>query len=294
MEEQLKEVKRMEQQRNDLITKLQKIEEKRDTVKPEVFEKVKQDYQKKIDQVTGELLRKRDVLESEFKTVEKEKKELSTKKVAIDMDIEELELRYSIGEYDDETFKKLSREMQHKLAEIEKHLKSTDDRTGWMKDLLTMEKKGVDEEVTVTEKRIEEKIEERVEPKVEEEEKVEEEVVEEKVVVPEKVAEEKTPALEEIIAEIREPEETAEAVEKEVKEETVLLDDMLKEGKEAKEETKAVPEKEIEIEEHILSKTEAFRETPKKIVCPKCGFANNPDSWYCEKCGAEILQESDK
>lgn len=30
-------------------------------------------------------------------------------------------------------------------------------------------------------------------------------------------------------------------------------------------------------------------ETQKGILCPKCGFVNAPDSWYCEKCGAEIL-----
>jgi hypothetical protein len=27
----------------------------------------------------------------------------------------------------------------------------------------------------------------------------------------------------------------------------------------------------------------------KAVTCPKCGFKNTPDSWYCEKCGAEIL-----
>ena len=25
------------------------------------------------------------------------------------------------------------------------------------------------------------------------------------------------------------------------------------------------------------------------VACPKCGHMNAPDSWYCEKCGAEVL-----
>jgi hypothetical protein len=25
------------------------------------------------------------------------------------------------------------------------------------------------------------------------------------------------------------------------------------------------------------------------ITCPKCGHLNTPDSWYCQKCGAEIF-----
>ena len=27
------------------------------------------------------------------------------------------------------------------------------------------------------------------------------------------------------------------------------------------------------------------------VGCPKCGMMNEPDSWYCEKCGAELLVE---
>jgi hypothetical protein len=26
------------------------------------------------------------------------------------------------------------------------------------------------------------------------------------------------------------------------------------------------------------------------LQCPKCNFVNSKDSWYCEKCGAELLQ----
>jgi ribosomal protein L40E len=31
------------------------------------------------------------------------------------------------------------------------------------------------------------------------------------------------------------------------------------------------------------------KEKEEGISCPKCGYTNPPDSWYCEKCGAEIL-----
>ncbi len=79
------------------------------------------------------------------------------------------------------------------------------------------------------------------------------------------------------------------------------------------------PTEEFKIEEHILGEeipeevkldeilpeVEAIKPEPvteekaqeeeKKpaseegVACPKCGHINTPDSWYCEKCGAEIL-----
>jgi len=31
----------------------------------------------------------------------------------------------------------------------------------------------------------------------------------------------------------------------------------------------------------------------KELICPKCHFENMADSWYCEKCGTELLQNSE-
>ncbi len=293
MEDQLKDVKRLEHQRNELLAKLKLVEEKKDTVKPAVFEKVKRDYDDKIAAVTRELLGKKEYVEQELKTVESDRKKYSSLKEGIETELEELELRYSIGEHDDDTFKQMERELRHKLTEAEKGIKSVTERTAWMQDLLSL--KGAAEPTTILgEEKAEEIIPTREEvfkeePKLEPEAQAEpEEKHEEK---PEEKSGEEVPAAE--------PK----------KEEKFKFEDFfaeLKGGpKKAAEEPPAKPEppveepksdlaKDLEIEEHIFSKQDAFREQPKKIVCPKCGFDNNPDSWYCEKCGAEILQESGK
>ena len=288
MEDQLKDVKKLENQRNELLAKLKMVEEKKDTVKPVVYEKVKRDYDDKIAAVTRELLGKKEYVEQELKTVENDRKKYSSLKEEVEMELEELELRYSIGEHDDESFKQRERELRHTLTEAEKGIKSVTERTAWMQDLLTL--KGSAETAAV---RSEEKTEEIIPTR--------EEVFKEES-APEPALEEKQPVAEPTPAE---PEPK--------KDEKFRFEDFfadLKGGpkktpdeppakEEPKEEARAEEPKpdlakDLEIEEHIFSKQEAFREQPKKIICPKCGFENNPDSWYCEKCGAEILQESDK
>ncbi|MEO0206677.1 MAG: zinc ribbon domain-containing protein, partial [candidate division WOR-3 bacterium] len=50
----------------------------------------------------------------------------------------------------------------------------------------------------------------------------------------------------------------------------------------------------LESEEKVVE-DKPVKEAEKKeegIACPKCGYVNPPDSWYCEKCGAEILTGS--
>ncbi|MEO0225886.1 MAG: hypothetical protein ABIL05_02915 [candidate division WOR-3 bacterium] len=274
MEDQLAELKKLEQRRSDLLAKIKMVEEKKDTVKPQVYEKVKKEYEAKLEEVNHELLNKRELVEHKLKTVETEKKEFALKKEEIDMELEELELRYSIGEYDEETFKRRERELHHKLAEVEKGLRSIEEQTGWMKELLQMRTEAAEEggpDITT------EKVEEapRVEEKTESPEKA---------VVTEAPKKEDKFKFEDFFAELKGGVEKAkEEVKEESKEETT---DKVKAEDQAKDFGM------LDIEEHIFTKKEAFREQPKKIVCPKCGFANNPDSWYCEKCGAEILQES--
>jgi len=43
----------------------------------------------------------------------------------------------------------------------------------------------------------------------------------------------------------------------------------------------------------IMKQPELAPEAKEKegVECPKCGLRNEPDSWYCEKCGAQLLEE---
>uniref|UniRef100_A0A7C4XA03 RanBP2-type domain-containing protein n=1 Tax=candidate division WOR-3 bacterium TaxID=2052148 RepID=A0A7C4XA03_UNCW3 len=216
MEDKLKELQRIESARNDLIKKLEKIEEKKSTVSIEVYERVKKDYENKLKQIEKEISENRTLVEAGIAKLKEEDKTLEQDEKEFRLKIEEAELRYAIGEYDDATYQKLMEENKNNLAAITKKREEILNNLKWFEGLLG-----------------------KTEVKEEKEEfKIDEHILEEK---------------------------TPEAVEK--------IEELLVE--EVKETSKP-PDAEVKKEE-------------KGIACPKCGFINTPDSWYCEKCGAEIL-----
>jgi hypothetical protein len=47
-------------------------------------------------------------------------------------------------------------------------------------------------------------------------------------------------------------------------------------------------EKELDEGSEISEKEEESGEF-QTITCPKCGFKNKSDAWYCENCGTELI-----
>ena len=91
-----------------------------------------------------------------------------------------------------------------------------------------------------------------------------------------------------------EPAETAEVAESEDNEEPLIEQafdtGILSEGDAIKEETSKLegfPEDSGEMEEEAVVEES---DDSEGLQCPKCNFLNSKDSWYCEKCGAELLQ----
>ncbi len=236
MENNFEKLKAIETERNDLLNKLQKIEEKKGHVSNEVYLKVKGDYETRLKKLDEKIAENKELLMIEMKNAKSELSELMQKEKEIKLHLEEIELRYSIGEYSEDKFHEFEKEAKSNLSRVVERIKKLEDRIKWCEGLIGTEQ--VEETAVIEE--VEEVSAAEVEKKVED------------LTIDEHILEEKLP------------------------DEVKKLDELLVE-------TTA-----------LLEETEK-KEEPKKekkeegIACPKCGYLNPPDSWYCEKCGAEIL-----
>ncbi len=236
MEEKWRKLRELEAQRSDISTKLQKIEDKKDTVSVEVFIKVKKEYEDKLKKFDAKLAEYVDLIKEDITSARQEEEKLLEQERESNLKIEELKLRYSIGEYTDDSFQQVEAEHNENIKAIAVKLDRLREKIKWFDDF--MELKGL--EASFEKKEV-------AKPKKD---------TKKDILIEEHILEEK-PAQEMKLEDILVPEEA-------VKPEAPVTEE-------------SVPKP-------IPPKTEV-----KGVACPKCGFVNVPDSWYCEKCGAEIL-----
>lgn len=312
MEDKWQELQAIEKQRSDIVTKLQRIEEKKSTVSHEVYEKVKQEYDEKLNHINQQMAQHAELIKEHLGALDQEEVELKEKEKEVQLKVEEIELRYSIGEYGEEDYQESNTAHRKSIEDIEEKIGQIHQRRAWLKNFVDIEDHA---EVMVPE----------VKPAEQEQESVAEEVAEEVLQAPteeipaapvEEVVEtpaEETPespveeVIEESVEEIsgdadtpaeansEEPASAAEEADDGIKIEEHILEEKLPE-----EDTKLdelIVEEEAVLpklaEEEKAAPAEALpkkdEEKEKSVGCPKCGHLNKPDSWYCEKCGAEIL-----
>ncbi|MEO0095323.1 MAG: zinc ribbon domain-containing protein [candidate division WOR-3 bacterium] len=238
MENNLEILKAIESERNDLLNKLQKIEEKKSHVSHEVYVKVKSDYETKLKKLDERLAENKELVKAEMERSKVAMSELLQKQKELKLHLEEIELRYSIGEYSEDKFNELGSKAKDDLNNITGKINELENRIKWCKELIGIEK------------------------------------------------EEETPVMEEVARE--EPEKKKEERAEELKIDEHILEETLPE------EVRKLDELLVETDALLEPTEKKVSETSKKgkeegISCPKCGFINPPDSWYCEKCGAEIL-----
>jgi len=260
MEEKWHELREIEAQRSDIIIKLKRIEEKQSTVSVDVYTKVKKDYEDKLKQINEEMAQHVDLIKNELASLKQEEEKVMQKEKEIKFKMEESSLRYSIGEYDEESFKKMRDENNKDMEVIESELQKLRERRKWLEDFVEL--KSIEETI---DEDIEGAIEGIIKPATE-------------TVTPEK-PEEEVKTKEEI--EIEEH-----ILEEEVPEEVAKLDELLVEEEAA---TPGTSEEQGLTPEPTEEPPKEKEEVGEKVPCPKCGHMNSPDSWYCEKCGAEIL-----
>jgi hypothetical protein len=337
-----KDPKELMKQREDVLAKLKKLEEKKSVTKEKIYLKVKGDYDTRLAELNEALKEQEGVVKERISSLKKEASTLRDERETYADKAEELKLRFELGEFEEDEYRRILREEEERIKGIDEKLSSVKGELDSMKEFVSGEEEEGTVEETFTESVGEEKAEETFPQESEEElmgEKNEPFVQEKKFeaafsdtganteeVEKAEIAEsledsiddllketpdEKPDNKEEIEETVEEPEVTEDAETTESMEDTETA-----EPEESVEETETSDE-EPKIEQAFdtgiisegdaikkeTSKLEGFPEEPGQgeggasaedteegLQCPKCKFVNSKDSWYCEKCGAELLQ----
>jgi hypothetical protein len=253
MEDKWQELRQLEAQRSDLITKLAKIDEKKEMVSEEVYGKVKTEYEEKLKNIDIKMGVHTDLIKEELTNISENESKILSNEKEINMQIEEIELRYSIGEYDEDSYMSLSAEKKDDRSKARDDLENLRKRKKWLEDFVQV--KDIEESVA-SEPPAEIPAQPPSEPAVAEKKP---EKADTDIQIEEHILEEKLP------------------------EEETRLDELLVEEEAVKQDIVDEPKVEGEPE------AQPVKEKGKDAPCPKCGHLNTLDSWYCEKCGAEIL-----
>ena len=248
MEDKMSILQELQTQRADVVGKLKRIEEKKSTVSAEVYEKVKKEYADKLRGIEEELSGHVDLLTEEIQRLKSREEEIITKKKELKLSMEEVELRYSIGEYDEDSFKKVKEEHETGMSKFDEELGKTRETMSYYSSFLSTKEPQPEAKPEPTP---EPKPEPKPAAKPDEPVKPESELKIDEHILEEKLPEEEI-ALEELLSE-----------------EEAVKPDITEEGS-----------------------AEPKTDQDKGVKCPKCGHFNTADSWYCEKCGAEILGAS--
>ncbi|MBN2619844.1 hypothetical protein JXB22_02045 [candidate division WOR-3 bacterium] len=270
MDDRLQELKDIEVQRGDIVTKLKKIEDKKHTVSTEVYEKVRTEYEDKLKALDGKMSEHIDLIKEQLTEINQEEQTAVESEKQLNMHLEEIELRYTIGEYSEEDYNTIKQEHESKLKAVKDSMKSLNDRKSWLGNFINVADTSLAPEpepvpALAPEPASEEPAEDIVDAALEPIKEAAPEEATDSIQIEEHILEEKLPdedtKLEELIVE---EEAIAQAPE---------------------EPSEEAPSEEAPKEAAPAPSTEK----DKSIACPKCGHLNTPDSWYCEKCGAEIL-----
>jgi DNA repair exonuclease SbcCD ATPase subunit len=276
-------VKELKAKKIELEEKLKKLEAKKNETRPHVFQKVHSEYTQKLEKVLSELEEKKEEINSFIETLKTKKEEYEKKKSQLEDTIEEIKLRFEIGEFDERIYNNMMGEKEKDMKALESKIDALDKEINELLELIGEESATQEEELEEVETAVSD---EMAEPEPEEALEIPSNVNE---VDLGPAVEEETPETPEEVAEVTEKEEEAveEKVEDELKDIEELLEELPAEEK-SPEETQEIP-----INEKLLDELgkESKVEERGEIVCKKCGHKNPPDSWFCEECGAELIIE---
>lgn len=249
------EIRKLEKKRREFLEKMQKLKEKEKNTKPHIFKKVFSEYEEKLKKVEEELEKRKGGIKDYLESLYTSRKEVEKVKLKIEDEIEEIKLRYSIGEYDEEKYRTLMDEKNSELKKVKEKFITIEKEINELALLLKKDEKPIT--------KVEEEIE--VEPELKEIRELEE-VVENEI-------------------------KMAEKAETEVEEELMEIEEILEEVEAEKTEEKEAYD--VSVNEKLLEDLgkESRTEERGEVICKKCGHKNSPDSWFCENCGAELIIE---
>ncbi len=283
---------------SDAKAKLSKLKERKNTVRDAVYEKVKVDYEEKVKGVEKEMEEKGGSIDEVFSSCHSEIESLVNQRSSIEEEVEELSLRHYLGEFDEKEYERLYQEKKDLLGNLMKELEDATRKLDFLREFVPESAPETEPEGTV--------VKSDAEPVIKS--------IEPPGLHVQSVASGTSEMPPESAAPIGESKEVVEATvpeEPPAEEAPVATGEFPIEGEAAGIEEKAVEQpaemlSEEEADKLIEEKIYPAEETTdiikqpelapdarekKGVECPKCGMTNEPDSWYCEKCGTELLAE---
>ncbi len=301
---------------------LERLKSSKDaTASQQAFDRVRQDYQQRLDEVVGKLRAHSDTIRAKLKEAERKVTDVDKEREAKSEKLEEARLRHAVGEYrEGGEWKDLEGQLLSSLRESEKELEAARADIAQLQEILASVQGAGAPAKPETPAKAEPEPKAKAppvapakppEPAAEAKaakppptpppparQKPAEPKAAEAAAEPE-LAEEGYLSLEELVLEDKSPEE---AVIRPKGGEQAGVGGEEKAGEEAPEgEGGAVGDELAFLESLSLGGSEesesfSFLErhgsgTPQTIICPHCSAANDPAEWYCTECGEELPAE---
>lgn len=275
-------LKNLMEQKEEIEKKLVKLEEIKIQIKPQIYEKIKREYQEKIDDILEALKKDQAYLKEQLESIKITKSQFLSELEKLDLELEELNVRKLLSDISEQDYYAKNNDLEEKRSHIMENIKSLEEKENEISRFVV-----VDNET----KEFKEKI-----------------IYENNLVYPESRIEQNQPQQEETMkegfyGEIQTPVEN-----KPNPLDNIIQPDIVKEqdfdlGKDLPQNEKLVKNSPLETNnnkaqnenEEIFEKDFDMDlrgenvETIEGLVCPKCGHINRSDLFNCEKCGAELL-----
>jgi ElaB/YqjD/DUF883 family membrane-anchored ribosome-binding protein len=268
-------------ERIQIVDWLDRLGSGSDNTPEHIREKVREDYQVRLDEILEKLREHSSKLHEALETQEEQRETLAAKVSSEEERLAEAELRHSVGEYDKEKWSEIRSEIRGALAKNKAKMKVAEKEIARLEEALVL-MEGSEEAEEYEEEPLEEL--EAVDSYSEEDEPEEEEDVAPEDMVPEEEA-----------AERGEPRLSSE---QEAVDELAFLKSVTEDeshGPQASRATAGFLSPEAESDDppspdKAGSRTKARGRSSgeKTLKCEECGALNKPTEWYCERCGAEL------
>lgn len=115
----LEETNKLKEERRVVRERLEKIDGGKAQVSGGVYERVRGDYQKKLQEATAALLAKKSAIDRELATLYEARTKVGENVTQHTDELEELKFRHSLGEFDSAAFNTKSQQITEKLAKFE-------------------------------------------------------------------------------------------------------------------------------------------------------------------------------
>lgn len=99
--------------------RLEKIESSKEEVTPAVYERVRMDYQQRLDEVTHELMEKKQAIDAELESLYVTRAKITEQLEEQLNSLEELKFRNSLGEFTEEEYQAKTKERQDTISKFE-------------------------------------------------------------------------------------------------------------------------------------------------------------------------------